>query len=142
MAVSCAFQRAIRNASLRLSPVAGNKISVRHLNLHEYQSKELMNRFGITVQKFKTAETPEEAGDAAYQLDVPEIVLKAQILAGGRGKGVFSSGLKGGVKVTRDIQSISGLTRQMINHRLTTKQTSPDGVLVNKVSPPFHPSWI
>jgi acyl-CoA synthetase (NDP forming) len=68
MAVSCAFQRAIRNASLRLSPVAGNKISVRHLNLHEYQSKELMNRFGITVQKFKTAETPEEAGDAAYQL--------------------------------------------------------------------------
>jgi succinyl-CoA synthetase beta subunit len=65
--------------------------------------------------------------------------LKAQILAGGRGKGVFSSGLKGGVKVTRDIQSISGLTRQMINHRLTTKQTSPDGVLVNKVSPPFHP---
>ena len=62
-----------------------------------------------------------------------EVVLKAQILAGGRGKGVFSSGLKGGVKVTRDIDSIANLARVMIGHKLVTKQTSDDGVLVNKV---------
>lgn len=61
------------------------------------------------------------------------MVLKAQILAGGRGKGKFSSGLVGGVKVTKDLESIEGLARDMINHRLVTKQTSPDGVEVRKV---------
>ena len=64
---------------------------------------------------------------------VSEVVLKAQILAGGRGKGKFSSGLVGGVKVTRDLNSIEGLARNMINHRLVTKQTNNTGVQVNKV---------
>ena len=64
---------------------------------------------------------------------VNEIVLKAQILAGGRGKGEFSSGLKGGVQVTRDLELISDLSKQMIGYRLKTKQTPQDGVLVTKV---------
>lgn len=70
-------------------------------------------------------------------IGVPEVVLKAQILAGGRGKGTFSSGLEGGVKVTRMLDSIPDLTKQMINHRLVTKQTPQDGVLVRKVSAHF-----
>lgn len=70
-------------------------------------------------------------------IGVPEVVLKAQILAGGRGKGTFSSGLEGGVKVTTMLDSIPDLTKQMINHRLVTKQTPQDGVLVRKVSVHF-----
>ena len=59
--------------------------------------------------------------------------MKAQILAGRRGKGVFSSGLKGGVHVIEDLKSIPHLSEQMIGYRLKTKQTPPDGVLVTKV---------
>lgn len=65
--------------------------------------------------------------------DVAEVVVKAQILAGGRGKGVFSSGLQGGVKVTRDLASIKDLTSKMFGYKLKTKQTTGDGVLVQKV---------
>ena len=65
--------------------------------------------------------------------DVPEIVLKAQIHAGGRGKGTFSSGLAGGVHLTRDPDAVGPLTEQMIGHALTTKQTPPGGVVVNHV---------
>ena len=59
--------------------------------------------------------------------------MKAQILAGGRAKGVFSSDLKDGVHVTEDLKSIPHLSEQMIGYRLITKQTPPDGVLVTKV---------
>jgi len=69
--------------------------------MHEYQSKELMKKYNIDVQRFRVAENPEEAEKAVESLGVNEVVLKAQILAGGRGKGVFSSGLQGGVKVTK-----------------------------------------
>ena len=75
---------------------------MRHLNLHEYQSKKLMEKYGVETQRFEIGETPEKVGKAARELGVQEVVLKAQILAGGRGKGVFSSGLQGGVKVTRE----------------------------------------
>lgn len=88
---------------------------------------------GIKVQKFKVAQTPDEARKAAYDLGVNEIVLKAQILAGGRGEGKFSSGLKGGVQVTRDLESISDLSKKMIGNHLITEQTPPKGVLVKKV---------
>ncbi|XP_019851953.1 PREDICTED: succinate--CoA ligase [GDP-forming] subunit beta, mitochondrial-like isoform X2 [Amphimedon queenslandica] len=111
----------------------GPLLQARSLNLHEYQSKDLMLNYGVTIQKFQTADTPERAGAAAKELGVPEVVLKAQILAGGRGKGRFSSGLVGGVKVTRDLESIEGLARDMINHRLVTKQTNSNGVEVKKV---------
>lgn len=75
---------------------------VRHLNLHEYQSKQLMEKHGINVQRFRLADSPAQAETAVKELGVDEVVLKAQILAGGRGKGVFTSGLKGGVKVTKE----------------------------------------
>lgn len=80
----------------------------RHLNLHEYQSKQLMKKYDINVQHFKMADNPSEAERAVSELGVGEVVLKAQILAGGRGKGVFSSGLEGGVKVTKEYVSVGG----------------------------------
>ena len=91
----------------------------RFLNLQEYQSKELMNKFGLVTQKFKIISEPSEAekvardlrktkelrGDEIFNLiilEAAEFVVKAQILSGGRGKGTFSSGLKGGVQLTKE----------------------------------------
>jgi len=108
----------------------------RALNLQEYQSKGLMDQYGVTIQPFLMADSGSGATDAASTMlskGASEIVLKAQILAGGRGKGVFSSGLKGGVKISKDPSEIGSLTEQMIGYNLTTKQTSAEGTLVSKV---------
>ncbi|XP_069499890.1 succinate--CoA ligase [GDP-forming] subunit beta, mitochondrial isoform X2 [Ambystoma mexicanum] len=107
--------------------------SRRWLNLQEYQSKKLMADHGVTVQRFFVADNPNEALEAAKRLKAREIVLKAQILAGGRGKGTFTSGLKGGVHLTKNPDDIGPLTKQMIGYNLTTKQTPQEGVKVNKV---------
>ncbi|KAG0231784.1 Succinate--CoA ligase [GDP-forming] subunit beta, mitochondrial [Actinomortierella wolfii] len=106
---------------------------VRFLNLHEYQSKQLMAQHGINVQRFAIADSVEQAEKAARELNAEEIVIKAQIHAGGRGKGEFSSGLKSGVHLTRDPAKVPGLVKQMLGYKLKTKQTTGDGVVVNKV---------
>lgn len=107
--------------------------SRRWLNLQEYQSKKLMSDNGVKVQRFFVADTASEALEAAKRLNAKEMVLKAQILAGGRGKGVFSSGLKGGVHLTKDPKVVGQLAKQMIGYNLATKQTPKEGVKVNKV---------
>ncbi|XP_077540410.1 succinyl-coenzyme A synthetase beta subunit, GDP-forming [Haemaphysalis longicornis] len=107
--------------------------SVRCLNLHEYQSKQLMADNGINVQRFKVAENLPQAQEISQTLNVAEFVIKAQILAGGRGKGTFSSGLHGGVKLTKDPSQVSEFVSKMLGYKLVTKQTPKDGVLVNKV---------
>ncbi|XP_061252423.1 succinate--CoA ligase [GDP-forming] subunit beta, mitochondrial isoform X2 [Bos javanicus] len=107
--------------------------SRRWLNLQEYQSKKLMSDNGVKVQRFFVADTANEALEAAKRLNAKEIVLKAQILAGGRGKGVFSSGLKGGVHLTKDPKVVGQLAKQMIGYNLATKQTPKEGVKVKKV---------
>ncbi|KAL9959399.1 hypothetical protein ACROYT_G032721 [Oculina patagonica] len=117
------------------SPQAGavSVIPVRWLNLQEFQSKKLMADNGVHVQRFKVAENAKEAVEIAKELNAKEFVLKAQILAGGRGKGTFTSGLKGGVHLSTDPEKIGQLTEQMVGYNLTTKQTPPEGVLVKKV---------
>ncbi|KAH9504855.1 Succinate--CoA ligase [GDP-forming] subunit beta, mitochondrial [Bulinus truncatus] len=105
----------------------------RKLNLHEFQSKKLMSENGISVQKFEVAGSKEDATKIASKLKVKEYVIKAQILAGGRGKGVFDSGFKGGVHLTKDPQKVESLVDSMLGHKLSTKQTSKDGVMVRKV---------
>ncbi|XP_061543696.1 succinyl-CoA ligase [GDP-forming] subunit beta, mitochondrial isoform X1 [Phycodurus eques] len=105
----------------------------RWLNLQEYQSKKLMQECGVAVQRFFVADTASEALEAAKKLDAKEIVLKAQILAGGRGKGVFDSGLKGGVHLTKDPAVVGELANKMLGFNLTTKQTPKDGVKVKTV---------
>ncbi|KFM77485.1 Succinyl-CoA ligase [GDP-forming] subunit beta, mitochondrial, partial [Stegodyphus mimosarum] len=108
-------------------------VPVRHLNLQEYQSKQLMNDHGICVQNFRVASNVNEAEEISHTFQVDEYVVKAQILAGGRGKGTFSSGLQGGVKLTKNPKDVPKLAEKMLGHKLITKQTPKDGVAVNKV---------
>ncbi|KAG7269029.1 hypothetical protein CRUP_017975 [Coryphaenoides rupestris] len=107
--------------------------SRRWLNLQEYQSKKLMEESGVAVQRFYVANSAAEALDAAKRLNAKEIVLKAQILAGGRGKGVFDSGLKGGVHLTKDPVVVGDLANKMLGFNLSTKQTPKEGVRVKTV---------
>lgn len=105
----------------------------RNLNLLEYQSKDLLAKHGVTVQKFKLIQNDAEAENAVKHLIADEYVIKAQILAGGRGMGVFENGFKGGVHITKNPAEVKNLIKQMLGNRLVTKQTSKKGILVNKV---------
>lgn len=95
-----------------------------------------MNKYDVNVQKFGVANTPQEASDIGSRLladTAEELVVKAQILAGGRGKGTFENGFKGGVHLTKDVNVVRDLASQMLGQKLTTKQTPPSGVLVKKL---------
>lgn len=93
---------ALRSGFLVAGSQAVQLTSRRWLRLREYQSKKLMSNNRVRVQRFFVADTVNEALEAAKRLNAKEIALKAQILAGGRGKGVFNSGLKGGVHLTKE----------------------------------------
>merc|ERR1712241_1149601 len=99
----------------------------------EYQSKGLLQEYDVTVQKFRVASTAEEAINISKEFPCPEYVIKAQVLAGGRGKGHFDNGFKGGVHLTKDPSKVSSLCTSMIGNKLITKQTPPEGIPVNKV---------
>lgn len=107
-------------------------ISARNLNLLEYQSKKLLAESGIAIQAFRVLEGKKDE-NVLKDFNVDEYVVKAQILAGGRGKGHFDNGFKGGVHFTKDRSQVIPLVEQMIGHRLITKQTPKDGILVKKV---------
>lgn len=106
---------------------------LRNLNLLEHQSKDLLAKHGVTVQKFKLVTNSSEAEEVTNHLKVDEYVIKAQILAGGRGVGVFDNGFKGGVHLTKDPTQVSDLVTKMLGNKLVTKQTPKDGILVSKV---------
>jgi len=110
-----------------------NSIQSRNLNLLEYQSKGLLLDYGVTVQKFKMATNDEEAAKIPAEFPCDEYVIKAQVLAGGRGKGHFDNGFKGGVHLTKDPQAVPELCTAMIGNKLITKQTPPGGIPVSKV---------
>lgn len=76
-----------------------NQQQQRNLNVHEHISYTLLRDAGIPVPKFGVAKTKDEAREIAKNLNIKDIVLKAQVLAGGRGKGAFKNGLKGGVRM-------------------------------------------
>ena len=103
------------------------------MNIHEYQAKELFDRFGVPCPKGKVATTPKEAYEAAKWLGVNGLVVKSQIHAGGRGKGVFKSGYKGGVQVVHSPEEAGEAATQMLGQILVTKQTGEAGRLVRKV---------
>eukprot|EP01132_Coremiostelium_polycephalum_P000777 gene777-965_t len=119
------------------SKTAGSSSSLvytkRFLNIHEYQAQKLMKTYGIDCPKGNVAETPEEAEKLAELLNSQDVVVKAQILAGGRGKGVFDSGLKGGVHICNSPEEVKKYASQMLGHTLVTKQTGPQGKVVNQV---------
>jgi len=118
---------------LKMAAPAMTSVQSRNLNLLEYQSKGLLLDYGVTVQKFRMATNDEEAAKIPAEFPCDEYVIKAQVLAGGRGKGHFDNGFKGGVHLTKDPQAVPQLCTAMIGHKLITKQTPPGGIPVSKV---------
>lgn len=108
------------------------KISARNLNLLEYQSKKLLADSGVAIQAFRVLEGKKDEY-VLNDFNVDEYVVKAQILAGGRGKGHFDNGFKGGVHITKDRSQVIPLVEQMVGHKLITKQTPKEGIMVRKV---------
>src|SRR5689334_24672867 len=105
------------------------------MNIHEYQAKELLRRYGVAVLDGHVAWTPEEAAEAARKLPGPVYVVKAQIHAGGRGAGRFKDDPngKGGVRVVKSIDEVKANAAKMLGHTLVTKQTGPSGKEVKRV---------
>lgn len=108
-------------------------VSQRNLSIHEYLGVKLLNSYNINTPKGKEARSAEEAKQVATNLNTKDLVIKAQVLAGGRGKGTFSSGLKGGVKLAYSPQEIKDYANQMIGSKLVTKQTGSKGKDCNLV---------
>ncbi|CAF1613508.1 unnamed protein product [Adineta ricciae] len=128
----------IKSTLSKLTPISKNSILTiqkrYYLLLHEYVSMGLLEEAGIRVPKFRVAETPDQAYQIASSGDVGnDLVIKAQILAGGRGKGTFDTGLKGGVKMTYSPDEAKQVASKMLGHRLYTKQTGREGKLVSKL---------
>jgi succinyl-CoA synthetase beta subunit len=103
------------------------------MNIHEYQAKKLFERFNVATPKGAPAETPEEAERVAAGLNTSNLVVKAQIHAGGRGKGTFTNGFKGGVKLCTAPAEARELAEKMLGQTLVTHQTGPTGKVVRKV---------
>src|SRR3954468_3476594 len=133
------------------------------MNIHEYQAKELLQKFGVATTRGKVASTPDEAetiareivdgsssggpllqpSDAAPPKDAEkrggsaasavEIVVKAQVHAGGRGKGTFTNGFKGGVHIVKSPKEARDVAEKMLGQVLVTHQTGAAGRVVHKV---------
>lgn len=123
--------RTLLDALVR-SPTALPK---RHLNVHEYVGLTVLRDAGVNVPRFGVASTTEEALKVASTelKGISDYVVKAQVLAGGRGKGTFDSGLKGGVKIVYSPAEVQDIAKQMLGNRLVTKQTTAQGVPCNQV---------
>ncbi|MEK7191769.1 MAG: ADP-forming succinate--CoA ligase subunit beta [Pseudomonadota bacterium] len=96
------------------------------MNIHEYQAKELLRKYGVPVPPGSLAHSVEQAVAAAEELGGGRFVIKAQIHAGGRGKA-------GGVKIVHSLEEVSATTDGLIGRRLVTAQTGPEGRLVQRV---------
>jgi succinyl-CoA synthetase beta subunit len=96
------------------------------MKIHEYQAKEILRQYGVPVPKGRTAETPEEARKAAEEIQGKKIVVKAQIHAGGRGKG-------GGIKVVNSPEEAEKAAGEILGMTLITHQTGPSGRVVRRV---------
>src|SRR5215468_9450481 len=117
----------------RSVPFSSDGLPPDYMNIHEYQAKQLFQRFGVATPKGAPAETPQEAEKIASGLNTSNLVVKAQIHAGGRGKGTFDSGFKGGVKLCSTPAEARELADKMLGHTLVTHQTGPAGKVVRKV---------
>ena len=106
------------------------------MNIHEYQAKELLATFGVPVPAGHAAMSVEEAIAAAKLLPGPLWVVKAQIHAGGRGKGKFKElgpDAKGGVRLARSIEEVGAAAEEMLGKTLVTIQTGPEGKQVQRL---------
>ncbi len=106
------------------------------MNIHEYQAKELLSKFGVPVPAGYAAMSIDEAVEAAKKLPGPLWVVKAQIHAGGRGKGKFKElapDAKGGVRLARSIDEVRDNAAEMLGNTLVTIQTGPHGKQVQRL---------
>ena len=103
------------------------------MNIHEYQAKQLFERFGVATPKGIAAATAQEAAQTARNMGLSQYVVKAQVHAGGRGKGTFKNGFKGGVHVVKSVEEVEEVAGKMLNQVLVTKQTGETGKLVSKI---------
>ncbi|MBT2185943.1 ADP-forming succinate--CoA ligase subunit beta [Sphingobium nicotianae] len=106
------------------------------MNIHEYQAKELLAKFGAPVPAGFAALSVEEAVEAARKLPGPLYVVKAQIHAGGRGKGKFKElgpDARGGVRLARTLDEVEAAAKDMLGNTLVTVQTGPAGKQVNRL---------
>jgi succinyl-CoA synthetase beta subunit len=105
------------------------------MNIHEYQAKSLLQKFGVAVPKGGVAYTPKEAETVARSLAGPVYVVKAQIHAGGRGAGRFKDDPqgKGGVRIVKSPEDVAKNASAMLGHVLVTKQTGPKGREVKRI---------
>jgi succinyl-CoA synthetase beta subunit len=106
------------------------------MNIHEYQAKAVLREFGVPVARGVPVLKPGEAAKAAKELGGPVWVVKAQIHAGGRGKGKFkepAAGDKGGVRLAKSPEEVDQYAEQMLGHTLVTAQTGPAGKQVNRL---------
>ena len=103
------------------------------MNIHEYQAKDLLQKFGVATPRGRAVSTPDDAEQAARDLGTDDLVIKAQIHAGGRGKGTFTNGFKGGVHLCKSPEEAREVASKMLGQVLVTHQTGPAGRVVNKV---------
>ncbi len=103
------------------------------MNIHEYQAKQLFEQFKVPTPRGLAAATAVEAEVAARELGGAGLVVKAQIHAGGRGKGTFKNGFQGGVHLVRTPEEAGAVAGRMLGQTLVTKQTGDAGKQVNKV---------
>ena len=106
------------------------------MNIHEYQAKALLRDYGAPVSEGRVVSRAEEAKTMAGEMDGPVWVVKAQIHAGGRGKGTFAeadAGAKGGVRIARSVEEAEAEAKAMLGRTLVTKQTGPAGKQVGRV---------
>merc|ERR1711997_1244308 len=109
------------------------KQQARNLSVHEYVSMSLLKDAGVPTPKFGVATTSAEARKIAEDLDTKDLVIKAQVLAGGRGKGRFRDYPKGGVQLLFSADEVETAAKGMIGDFLITKQTGADGRICNSV---------
>src|ERR1051325_2094261 len=102
------------------------------MNIHEHQAKELLQKFDVATTRGKVASTLDEAEQIARELGDVDIVVKAQVHAGGRGKGTFKNGFKGGVHVVKSAKEARDVAEKMLGQTLITHHTGPAGRIANK----------
>src|SRR5438105_12962235 len=103
------------------------------MNIHEYQAKELLQKFDVATTRGRVASSLDEAEAIARELGDVDLVVKAQVHAGGRGKGTFKNGFKGGVHVVTSPEEAREVAAKMLGQILVTHQTGPAGRVVHKV---------
>merc|ERR1711874_635583 len=124
---------ALTKVSKVLSPACVSICQQRELSVHEHVSMSLLKEAGVPVPNFGVAKTAEEAKQIAQDIPTNDLVVKAQVLAGGRGKGSFKGGYKGGVKLVYSPEEVEESAQGMIGDFLITKQTGAEGRICNSV---------